>query len=260
MTQLRDRFPERFCKRFTPFPPALLEYRATLGLDARDLLVVLAIERHRWRFGEPVQIGLRRLAREAGLSLRVVQRITAKLDRLGLVLKSQPGAEGQRGRSRSQYDLDPLWWRLDGVVKAAETEGICAPTAGAQIAGDLGATSDHLDATFDDLRATHAVTRTDFPEKTDPPPPSSAAEYVADRDPDATAVPSRQEEEEEQQQDLPHQDDDDDVDGGGEHPPDNGEDPAATVTSWKDVHNAIRGRGPSGLRKFKPDPPWEDGR
>ena len=55
------------------------------------------------------------------MSVRAVRRVTAELDQLGLVPKSQPGGEeGARGRGRVVYVMDPAvapagrfgghWW------------------------------------------------------------------------------------------------------------------------------------------------------
>jgi hypothetical protein len=193
------------------------------------------------------------LMRNCAVGRRTVTYAIADLRRIGALLVLKPGG----WRRRAEYELVPAENWLVGRTDVRTTDGVVVRT------------DRHLQgAQIDTHRAhprAHLTTKELSTSTTAAPPPDGR--YVADRDPDVTAGPetphasvrpaaddvstSGQKQRRQQQ----------DGGGGGEHLPDNGEDADPPVMSWKDVRNAIRGRGPSGLRKFKIDPPpWESSR
>ncbi len=121
--EIAARFPERLAKRFAVTPHALMEQREALGMTAHDVLVVMALERHRLRAEQLVFPGIKRLGSLTGLSEASVRRSIKRLSGLGLVerLRARKGGE----YAQNYYDLDPLWAAVDvaaGLASADQAE------------------------------------------------------------------------------------------------------------------------------------------
>jgi len=105
-------------------PHALMEQREALGMTAHDVLVVMALERHRLRAEQLVFPGIKRLGSLTGLSEASVRRSIKRLSGLGLVerLRARKGGE----YAQNYYDLDPLWAAVDvaaGLASAVRRSG-----------------------------------------------------------------------------------------------------------------------------------------
>lgn len=117
---IADRFPEEVAAGgFTPIPNALQDHGARLGLDALDLAVIAALERHRRGAEAPVWPSRARLARLALCSVSTVKTRLRKLQRLGYVgVEQDHHADTGRWRT-NRYRLDGLWRAMVLVMHGA---------------------------------------------------------------------------------------------------------------------------------------------
>ncbi len=112
-SKLHERFPAAIAQPFTPLPEALMDHRAELGIGPNELLVIIALERHRRLMGDLVFPSQERIAGLTGLSVSSTARAIKRLRSKKLVSCSRPGIRGGAGgRGHVRYDLDPLWVAL----------------------------------------------------------------------------------------------------------------------------------------------------
>lgn len=124
-----QRFPAPLGQSFVPVPTALLEHAGALGIGPHEVLLVIALEKHRRLMGDEVFPGRQTLARLTQMSEHQVKRSSSKLVMLGLITRRQPGNTNQLGRGANRYCLDPLWERLAALAFGAHQRPQTAPVA-----------------------------------------------------------------------------------------------------------------------------------
>src|SRR3954465_604361 len=80
-----SRWPEGVGVPFVALPVLLLEHGEALGLESDDLLVLLALESHRFRADAPVWPSMKTLAALPRLSVSSVQRSVRRMREKGLI-------------------------------------------------------------------------------------------------------------------------------------------------------------------------------
>lgn len=119
---ISERFPAEIATPWTAIPDALMDHRSELDLGPHEILVVIALERHRRAMGEEghrTYPSRQTLAHRTGLSEASVKRAIARLARLGLIRRWQPRFVQTGIKANNRYDLDPLWDRLAAVVRGS---------------------------------------------------------------------------------------------------------------------------------------------
>jgi len=114
---VRSKFPGKLGTKFVAIPAGLFEHREALDLEALDLLIVIALERHRRERGAEVFPSLKTLGAATGLSERTLRNRLSRLDQLELV-PSRP-----REGTSNTYDLEPLWQRIAGLAGSPTPAG-----------------------------------------------------------------------------------------------------------------------------------------
>ena len=112
---------------FVKLPDELLRHRQALGLDLTDIVIVAVIRAHDWTGKEYAYPGQERIAERAGVSVRAVQRRTAKLERLGL-LKRERRTSHAGNRGTYGYSWEGLTRRLT-ELEEGETPLTAVPEA-----------------------------------------------------------------------------------------------------------------------------------
>jgi len=102
---------------FCIVPSMLFRAQARLGLDSRQLNVIMHLADHWWDAHRAPYPGKRTIAARMSMSPRQVQRCLAALEQAGLV-KRVARVAPQRGQMSNEYDLSGLVARL----KALEPE------------------------------------------------------------------------------------------------------------------------------------------
>lgn len=127
--KLTERFPGALASAFVPIPTALFDHRAALGIGPNELLVVMALERHRRALGQEVFPSQKTIAAMTGLSVRTVKRSVTVLVKAELVRRRlvYHGDSGRRASNR--YDLDPLWAKLAAFDAEGQSDPWVAATA-----------------------------------------------------------------------------------------------------------------------------------
>jgi hypothetical protein len=96
------------------YPKALIVYREQLKLTPSDLMAITIISNHK-----PNQtIDQKKIAKSIGVSLRTIKRILKNLQRHGLMKV----ITGSGYWEANQYDLSPLWKKLDELDAKALAE------------------------------------------------------------------------------------------------------------------------------------------
>ncbi len=109
-------------QKFTIIPSLLLRAQARLGLDSRQLVVLLHLIEHWWKAERMPYPSKKTLAERMRLTSRQVQRCIAVLEGNGLVKRVKRSSA--RGQMNNQYDLSGLVAKLKTIEpefkKAAE--------------------------------------------------------------------------------------------------------------------------------------------
>jgi DNA-binding transcriptional ArsR family regulator len=120
---LEERFPSGLLNRgFTPLPDALMRERERLGIGAHELLVIWALEQHRWLARDRVFPSRKRLSELTGLSDTTVRRTITRLADAGLITRV-PRFRDNAGQTSNAYELDPLWDRLGSLAPESHRPG-----------------------------------------------------------------------------------------------------------------------------------------
>jgi hypothetical protein len=107
-------------KRFVAVPHALLDFAPELELDAYDLAILIAIERHRVGPEGEAFPGVRRLARLAGCSTRTVQSRVQRLEERHLLTRTTR-RRSDGAQSSNRYELTGLYTRVGGLAAARDS-------------------------------------------------------------------------------------------------------------------------------------------
>jgi hypothetical protein len=117
--RVSERLPTPLSRNYFPTPRALFEHGRDLGLDDTDRSVILALWLHAYDAASEIYPAQDRIASLAGCSRSTVTRRLGKLERAGLIMRS----ERKRPRGRfdvTVYHLSPLWDRL--AISEAEAK------------------------------------------------------------------------------------------------------------------------------------------
>jgi predicted transcriptional regulator len=109
---------------FQIVPSILLRGQARLGLDSRQLTILLHLADHWWEAERDPYPSKKTLASRMGLTPRQVQRAIAAMETAGLVARV-PRYAAQGGRLNNAYDLSGLVARLkemEPVFRKADEE------------------------------------------------------------------------------------------------------------------------------------------
>lgn len=120
-SSLAERFPAPLDRNYTPIPNALTRHRDALGLGSNDLLVILALEQHRWAAGDEVFPSRSTIAELTGLSVRSVDRTLHGLVEAKLITK-RPRYNSNAGQASNSYDLAPLWVAVAALEPQRHTD------------------------------------------------------------------------------------------------------------------------------------------
>jgi len=102
---------EVMARGFLIIPSLLLRARARLGLDGRQLAILLHLAVHWWKAEQSPYPGKKIIAERMRLSSRQVQRAIAAMEKHGLVRRiARHSAQG--GRTSNIYDLSGLVEKL----------------------------------------------------------------------------------------------------------------------------------------------------
>lgn len=119
--KIADRFPDQLGQAFVPVVHELLEHGGDFGVKAKHRMVIVALERHRFRADDVVWPSIERIANLAGLSPATASRAIADLVDRGLLTRESGRDRGVAGRYASTtYDLSPLWKAIAAVAAKKE--------------------------------------------------------------------------------------------------------------------------------------------
>jgi DNA-binding MarR family transcriptional regulator len=105
--RIADKYPGRLGDHFATIPHKLLDPDNSLDLDRNELVVIIVLERFRWRYDDLVYPSQELIARMARISRRTVQRVLDGLIGDGLILVRHDSRTGHL--RRNLYDLSPIW-------------------------------------------------------------------------------------------------------------------------------------------------------
>jgi len=105
--RIADKYPGKLGEHFATIPHRLLDPNNSLELTSNELLVIVVLERFRWRWGDRVFPSQELIARMTRLSRRTVQRVLDGLVEDGLIFVEHDRGAGNL--CRNVYDLTPLW-------------------------------------------------------------------------------------------------------------------------------------------------------
>jgi hypothetical protein len=111
-SQIFEKWGDAARAGFQAVPDVLLKYQGKLGLNSTELVVLLNVLQHWWYaerkpFPRPTTI-----ARRMGSTVRTVQRALQNLEKKGMLVKVQQGAD-----TRDAFDPQPLVERLSALAK-----------------------------------------------------------------------------------------------------------------------------------------------
>lgn len=105
--RIADKYPGKLGEHFATIPHKLLDPNNSLNLDRNELVVIIVLERFRWRHDDLVFPSQELIARMTRLSRRTVQRVLDGLIADGLILVRHDRRTGHL--RRNLYDLAPIW-------------------------------------------------------------------------------------------------------------------------------------------------------
>ncbi len=93
------------------FPSVIVERQLVLGLDSRDLNIILILANHWWTKDKKPFPSKKSIAAAMSVTPRTVQRRIARMEKDGLIKREERRISGEGSRT-NRYDLD-------GLIKAA---------------------------------------------------------------------------------------------------------------------------------------------
>lgn len=96
------------------FPSILLQAQGRLGVSAQEMIVLLQLAEHWWKFTNKVYPSKDLIAQRVGLSTKQVQRHIKQLEELKLVQRKERYRTGG-SRTTNEYDLSGLVAKLKTI-------------------------------------------------------------------------------------------------------------------------------------------------
>lgn len=96
------------------FPSILLQAQGRLGVSAQEMVVLLQLAEHWWKFANKVYPAKDVIAQRVGLSTKQVQRHIKQLEELKLVQRRERYRTGG-SRTTNEYDLSGLVAKLKAI-------------------------------------------------------------------------------------------------------------------------------------------------
>src|SRR3954454_6349487 len=144
-----SRWPEGVGVPFVALPVLLLEHGEALGLESDDLLVLLALESHRFRADAPVWPSLKTLAALTRLSASSVQRSERRMREKGLI-----DVERERRTAPNRYTRRGL---DDGLRQIVETSHRPLATGRADLSRPVTLTAETEEVEAEEVEADTAL-------------------------------------------------------------------------------------------------------